>query len=195
MSGSVMNILLCGVGGQGVLLASEILTGAAMDSGRDVKKSEVHGMAQRGGAVTSHVRWGEIVHSPLIEEGQADVILSFEPGEALRWSHYLKPGGVIVTAETPIYSVLVSAGFEEYPGDVVGQLEKRCGRLFTVDAMGEAREAGSARAANTLLLGMLSPFTDIPEEIWRKAVAERVPPKTVEVNLEAFARGRKLAGE
>jgi len=195
MSGKTTNVLLCGVGGQGVLLASEVLSAAAMLSGRDVKKSEVHGMAQRGGAVTSHVRWGEKVYSPLIEVGTADAILSFEPGEALRWSHYLSPEGVVLTAKEPIYSVLVSSGVEAYPEDVVERLEERCGRLVAVDALEEVKALGNPRAVNILLLGMLSVFVDIPEDRWREAIEARVPPKTVESNLRAFRRGRELANK
>ncbi len=194
MSETTTNVLLCGVGGQGVLLASEVLAAAAMLSGRDVKKSEVHGMAQRGGAVTSHVRWGEKVHSPLIERGTADVILSFEPGEALRWSHYLRPDGVILTAKEPIYSVLVSSGAETYPEDVLQRLEERAGRLIPVDALQEVTALGNPRAVNILLLGMLSVFVDIPAGRWKEAIQARVPKKTIESNLRAFERGRELAG-
>jgi len=194
MSENTTNVLLCGVGGQGVLLASEVLSAAAMLSGRDVKKSEVHGMAQRGGAVTSHVRWGKKVYSPLIEAGTADVILSFEPGEALRWSHYLSPRGAVLTAKEPIYSVLVSSGVETYPEDVMDRLKERCARLVAVDALDEARAAGNPKAVNILLLGMLSVFVDVPAENWEEAIRERVPPKTIESNLRAFQRGRELAG-
>ncbi len=194
MSRETTNVLLCGVGGQGVLLASEVLSAAAMLSGKDVKKSEVHGMAQRGGAVTSHVRWGEKVHSPLIERGKADVILSFEPSEALRWSHFLKPGGVVLTAREPIYSVLVSSGAESYPGDVLDRLEERAGKLLSVNALEEVTALGNPRAVNILLLGMLSAFVDIPGESWEEAIRARVPQKTVESNLRAFQRGRGLAG-
>ncbi len=193
MSGETTNVLLCGVGGQGVLLASEVLSAAAMLSGRDVKKSEVHGMAQRGGAVTSHVRWGKKVYSPLIETGAADVILSFEPAEALRWSHFLSPEGVVLTAKEPIYSVLVSSGMDTYPEDVLGSLSRRCGRLVAVDALEEVTALGNPRAVNILLLGMLSFFVDIPAENWHEAIEARVPRKTVESNLKAFARGRELA--
>lgn len=192
MSGGTSNVLLCGVGGQGVLLASEVIAGAAMAAGHDVKKSEVHGMAHRGGAVTSHVRWGEIVHSPLIEAGKADVLLAFEPAEALRWSHWLGPEGAIITAREPIFSVLVSSGLDSYPAGVVELLAGRCRRLKAVDALAEAKAAGNARAVNVLLLGILSAFTALGEEHWHQAVRERVPANTVESNLAAFARGRQL---
>jgi len=189
------NVLLCGVGGQGVLLASEVLAGAAMAAGLDVKKSEVHGMAQRGGSVTSHVRWGVTVHSPLIEEGTANALLAFEPAEALRWSHFLAADGVIITAREPIFSVLVSSGLEAYPADGVERRHGRCGRLVAVDANAEAKASGNPRAVNVLLLGILSRFAGLPQEAWLQAVRDGVPANTIDSNLKAFARGRALADE
>ncbi len=194
MESDVKAVLICGVGGQGVLLASEVLSEAAMNSGYDVKKSEVHGMAQRGGAVTSHVRWGKKVFSPLIEMGKADIILSFEPVEALRWSHYLGREGTIITSNEPIPSVIITSGMEEYPKNVIERLEERCGTLVSVSALKECKAIGNPRGMNILLLGILSGFVGIPEENWEKAIRNRVPRKTVELNLEAFRRGKELSG-
>ena len=191
MNRNITNILIAGVGGQGVLLVSEILSEACLRSGYDVKKSEVHGMAQRGGSVTSHVRFGEQVHSPLIEKGQADVLVSFEELEALRWIAFLKPGGAVVVNAQRIAPMTVSSGVASYPEDVLEQLRERTSRIVAVDGIGIAQKVGNPRVVNIVLLGALSKHLHIEENIWRETISARVPPKTIEMNLKAFEAGRE----
>ncbi len=187
------NIIISGVGGQGIILASELLSLAAMEAGFDVKKSEVHGMSQRGGSVVSNVRFGEKVYSPLIEEGTADVILSFEKLETLRWIHFLNPqSGVCIVNDLEIIPVQVSQGKGEYPGDIMKRLEKKATRVYLIDGVKYALQAGNPRTANTVLLGALSNFLPIEPEIWEETIKKRVPPKTIEANLKAFWLGRDL---
>ncbi|MCD6334155.1 MAG: indolepyruvate oxidoreductase subunit beta [Candidatus Latescibacterota bacterium] len=190
MNRNITNILIAGVGGQGVLLVSEILSEACLRSGYDVKKSEVHGMAQRGGSVTSHVRFGKQVHSPLIEKGQADVLVSFEELEALRWIAFLKPGGTVVVNAQRIAPMTVSSGVATYPEDVLEQLRERTSGVVVVDGIGIARNVGNPRVVNVVLLGALSKHLNIEENVWREAISGRVPPKTIDVNLKAFEAGR-----
>lgn len=194
MNRNVTNILIAGVGGQGVLLVSEILSEACLRAGCDVKKSEVHGMAQRGGSVTSHVRFGKQVHSPLIEKGQADVLVSFEELEALRWIAFLKPGGTVVVNAQRIAPITVSSGVSTYPEDVLEQLRERTSRVVAVDGIGIAQKVGNPRVVNVVLLGALSNHLNIEESIWRETISARVPPKTVDVNLKAFEAGRAQKG-
>jgi indolepyruvate ferredoxin oxidoreductase beta subunit len=189
MPDRVTNVFICGVGGQGILLASEILSEVALGKGLDVKKSEVHGMAQRGGAVVSHVRFGEKVHSPVIADGEADLLVSFEKMEALRWLHSLRPGGTLIVNSQEI----VPSGLDEYPRDVEERLRSRVPGLLSVDALALAREAGNIRAVNTVMLGAFSACLEFDEAEWRKAIETRVPPKTVETNLRAFELGRAAA--
>ncbi len=187
------NIIISGVGGQGIILASELLSLAAMEAGYDVKKSEVHGMAQRGGSVISHVRFGTKVYSPTIEEGTADVILSFEKMETLRWVHFLRPNsGICIVNDLEIVPVHISQMGGEYPKDVIERLNKKASKVYLIDGIKYAKEAGNPRTANTVLLGALSNFLPIEEEIWVKTIEKRVPPKTVEANLKAFSLGRNL---
>ena len=195
MNQNITNILIAGVGGQGVLLVSEILSEACLRSGYDVKKSEVHGMAQRGGSVTSHVRFGKQVHSPLIEKGQADVLVSFEELEALRWIAFLKPGGTVVVNAQRIAPITVSSGVATYPEDILEQLKKRTPSVVSMDGIGIAQKAGNPRVVNVALLGALSNYLSIEENIWRETISLRVPPKTVEVNLRAFEAGRGCSGD
>ena len=181
------NVLIVGVGGQGVLLASEVLTAAAVEAGFDAKKSEVHGMAQRGGSVVSHVRFGEKVHSPVIAPGEADLLVSFEKMEAVRWIHSLAADGKVIVNDQEI----VPSGLETYPDDVDSQLAERAPDALKIDALGLAREAGHPRAVNVVMLGAFSKFLDFPPGDWQKAIEKRVPPKTKEINLKAFELGRK----
>jgi indolepyruvate ferredoxin oxidoreductase beta subunit len=186
MPDKVTNVFIAGVGGQGILLASEILSEVALSHGLDVKKSEVHGMAQRGGSVVSHVRFGRKVHSPVIAEGEADLLVSFEKMEALRWIHYLAPGGTVVVNDQEI----VPSGLEEYPPGLGDQIRARVPDSIFVDALRLAEEAGHARAVNTVMLGAFSDYLDFPEDDWKGAIQARVPKRTVEVNLKAFELGR-----
>lgn len=187
----VTNVIICGTGGQGILLASEVLCAAAMASGCDVKKSEVHGMAQRGGSVSSHVRFGDRIYSPLVEKGRADLILAMEKMEGLRWAPYLAPEGRLVACDLKINPMTVNTGLAEYP-DVDAIMEQEGLPVSLIPAVEIARELGNMRVVNVVLIGAVSPHLPIEEEHWRKAVAERVPPGFLEVNLEAFSRGRQL---
>jgi indolepyruvate ferredoxin oxidoreductase beta subunit len=187
------SILIVGVGGQGTLLTSRVLGRLALSAGYDVKMSEVHGMAQRGGSVMTHVRYGEKVFSPLIEPGGADVVLSFEKMEALRWAHYLKPGGVMVVNDQEIDPMPVITGVEEYPQDIWERLENRNAEIIPVEGLAAAMALGNMRVTNTVLLGALSMYLDeFDMEAWKKAIESTVPPHTVKVNMEAFHRGREL---
>jgi indolepyruvate ferredoxin oxidoreductase beta subunit len=191
MKSEVTNILLCGTGGQGILLASEIISAAAWLAGFDVKKSEVHGMAQRGGSVTSHVRFGQKVHSPLIEEGYADIILGMEKLEAVRWMHYLKKNGRIISADIKIIPSTVNTGSATYP-DVVDILKNSGSEFYLIPALEIAKELKNLRVVNVVLIGALSSVLEIDEECWLNALSERVPPKALDVNIEAFNRGKEL---
>ncbi|HHS12821.1 MAG TPA: indolepyruvate oxidoreductase subunit beta [bacterium] len=187
------NILIVGVGGQGVLLASELLSAVAVEAGLDAKKSEVHGMAQRGGVVSSHVRIGEKVYSPLIPKGEADVILAFEEAEALRWSFFLKPKGTMVVNQYKLVPPIASMKGFDYPQDPVKSIQTKIDRTVLVDAEQIARELGNIRLVNTILLGVVSRFLDIDEAVWKKVIRERVPKGTETLNIEAFSRGRRIS--
>ena len=192
MSNTVTNILLVGVGGQGILLASEILSEAFMLAGFDVKKSEIHGMSQRGGSVVSHVRYGKEVFSPIVPEGEGDILFGFEILETYRSLPLIKKGGTVVANDLRIPPPSVLLGQETYPDD----LPEKIGTLFPdfllVDGQQLAGEAGNVRAANTVLLGAVSKRLDIPEECWRQALEKMVPKKALEVNIKAFEMGREL---
>lgn len=189
------DIVLAGVGGQGIVLASDILAEAGVVAGYDVKKSDVIGMAQRGGEVISHVRLGEKVHSPLIRKGGADFLLAFEKLEAARRVEYLQPGGVAIVNDQRILPLSVSSGGGTYPGDeqIQSLLASRTHRIFLVNGLALAEELKSLHILNVLLLGVLSHFLPIEREIWNSCIAQRVPPKFVELNLTAFATGQKQA--
>lgn len=187
------NVLLVGVGGQGIVLASEVLAHLAFDAGLDVKQNEVHGLSQRGGSVTGHVRWGEKVYSPVIMEGEAHYVFALEELEALRWAHFVRADGLIVVNRYRILPAAVTAGGETYPEDIPGRLAEY-GRVLPVDAHGVASELGNTRVANIVLLGAMSARDpEFSAEQWRSAVAECVPAKHRDLNLAAFDRGRGLA--
>lgn len=190
MQNAVTNVLIAGVGGQGILLVSEILSEVCMRAGYDVKKSEVHGMAQRGGSVTSHVRFGRRVYSPLIEQGKADVLLSFEPLEAMRWSGLLKPDGTILVNDQRIEPMTFTSGRVSYPEGLIERLRTLAHRVIVVDGLGIARAAGNLRTVNTALLGALSNYLDMDGSLWIEVIRHRVPPKTWEANVKAFETGR-----
>jgi indolepyruvate ferredoxin oxidoreductase beta subunit len=188
----VQNILIVGVGGQGVILASEILSDVAMKRGYDVKKSEVHGMAQRGGVVSSHVRYGPQVYSPLIYQGQASVLLAFELAEAVRWIGFMAPEGRVVASRQKLIPPIVSTGLAQYPEDAEDTLVRETKSPILVDALDLARELGNDRLVNTILLGVTSELLDLPTRTWRRVIAERVPRAFTDLNLEAFERGRAM---
>jgi indolepyruvate ferredoxin oxidoreductase beta subunit len=185
------NIIICGVGGQGIILASEVLCHTAFLEGLDVKKSEVHGMAQRGGSVITHVRFGKKVYSPLIEEGTSDYILAFEKLEALRYKHYLKKAGHIIVDNREIPPMSVLVGQAQYPEDIDRKLMK-LGKIRFVDAAQIALELGNIRVVNIILLGVLSTYLDFTEKAWMKAIDDKVKEKFVDLNIRAFDRGREL---
>lgn len=182
------NILIVGVGGQGTLLTSRILGKVALDAGFDVKLSEVHGMAQRGGSVVTHVRYGEKVNAPIIEVGQADVILSFEKLEAARYAHYLRDGGAIIVNTQEIDPMPVVIGAAKYPNDIIEKLVKK-NKLITVDALSQAEKLGNIKVLNTFILGLLAQHLQFEQVEWVKAIEETVPQKSVELNIRAFETG------
>ena len=191
------NIMIVGVGGQGTLLTSRILGGLAITGGYDVKLSEVHGMAQRGGSVVTFVRYGDQVAEPIVEEGQADVIIAFERLEALRYAHFLKKDGALIINDWRIDPMPVVTGATVYPQDLIEKMKAAGANVDAMDCLTLAREAGSEKAVNLVLLGRLSRHYDIPLEHWQAAIEACVPMKFLEINQRAFLLGRntKLDGE
>jgi indolepyruvate ferredoxin oxidoreductase beta subunit len=192
MSDRITNILLVGVGGQGILLASEILAEAFMLAGFDVKKSEIHGMSQRGGSVVSHVRFGREVLSPTVPEGEGDILFGFELLEAYRSLSLLRPGAQVVVNDYRIAPPSVLLGQATYPEDLAERIHTRFADFLLVDGLHLAQQAGDARAANTVLLGAVSRRLPIEEVLWQQALRNMVPEKVLEVNRRAFAMGREL---
>ncbi len=186
---NIKNILIVGCGGQGVILASEIMSHVAVACGYDVKKSEIHGMSQRGGVVTSHVRYGKGVASPTIMEGNADILLSFEIAETLRWISYLQDDGKVITNSQRIVPPIVSTGFASYPENIEQVLARRTDNLIIMDALAKALELGNPKLVNTMLLGMVANYLDLPFEQWKIVIEKSVPPKFKELNMTAFATG------
>lgn len=184
-----VSIVVCGVGGQGILTASDIISKIALKGGYDVKKSEVHGMSQRGGSVISEVRYGEKVYSPLITDGMADYILSFEKLEALRNLKRLKKGGSVISNDYKIKPASVLSGNYEYPEDIVKRIEDAGVKLNLIPGAELALKAGNIRTTNTVLLGALAREMDFELDDWIEAIKERVPEKTHEVNEKAFKLG------
>lgn len=185
-----LNVLIVGVGGQGTLLASKFLGAAAALSGKDVKVSEVHGMSQRGGSVITCVKIGEKIASPIIDEGEADVILAFEQLEAIRWLPYLKKGGTIITNIQKINPMPVVSGAAKYPENIIDVLKKSDIELVTLDALGLAAECGSTKAVNVVLLGVLaSRLSEVPASIWEESLKSVVPAKMYDINEKAFQKG------
>lgn len=187
---SPCSITLVGVGGQGTILTSDLLALAAMHAGFDVKKSEIHGMSQRGGSVVSQVRYGDRVRSPIIPEGATDVLVAFERNEALRFAHLLKPGGLLLVNDTERIPVTVSSG-QQPPAERLAERLAAYPGLHLVPADRIAAEVGNVRTANVVLVGALSKLLDaIPDEAWQSALRQRVPAKFLDVNLSAFSAGR-----
>ena len=185
------SIMIVGVGGQGTLLASKLLGNVLLSQGCDVKVSEVHGMSQRGGSVVTYVRFGEKVYSPVVDLGEADYILSFELLESARWIGYLKKGGRLITNTHRTPPMPVITGAAEYPSNIEARL-RELADVTALEAMPLAEQAGSAKAVNVVLVGVLSRSMDIPEENWLRAIEETVPPKFVELNRRAFLLGREV---
>ena len=188
MAENVTNVLMVGVGGQGIILASDILAEAAMLAGLDAKKSEVHGMSQRGGPVFSHVRFGPEVHSPVIGRGEADVVYALERMELLRWAPWARPGAAAIYADTD----MLPTGIAAYPADIDEEIASRFGRVVRFD-MRELRSQINPKAKNTVLLGAVSMLTDLPLDAYAQAITALVPPGTAEANLKGFEVGRRVA--
>ena len=185
----IFNIVIAGVGGQGVLMASKVLAESALASNMDVKQNEVHGMAQRGGSVISFVRIGDKVNSPVVMPGSADLLISFEPLEALRYSHFLKPGGRLVYNKVSINPSTVAAGLAVYPQDVEQQIAAACANSYGIEALSIAREAGNGKAVNMVMVGTVMKYLPLKEEIITEVVKQISQSKGVEVNLQALAGG------
>ena len=188
MANNTKNIMIVGVGGQGTLLTSRILGGITVDAGYDVKLSEVHGMAQRGGSVVTFVRYGEKVAEPIVEEGQADLLIAFETLEAKRYAHFLKKDGVLIVNEQRIDPITVVTGVASYPKGIVEELEKEY-TVYKINAMDEALKLGNSKVFNIIVLGMAAKHMDFSKEDWLKVIEKTVPPKTVDINKKAFLLG------
>lgn len=182
------NIMIVGVGGQGTLLTSRVLGKIAMTGGYDVKLSEVHGMAQRGGSVVTFVRYGEMVAEPIVEEGQADILIAFERLEALRYAHFLKPEGAIIVNDTRIDPMPVVIGAAKYPEGILDILRQSY-KVLAVDATAEALRLGNPRVFNTVILGVAAQKMEFSKEEWLDVIADTVPPKTISINQTAFLTG------
>ena len=191
MGDTVTNILVAGVGGQGVILASDLMADTFLAAGYDVKKSEVHGMAQRGGAVSSHVRFGEKVYSPIIKMGEADYLFMTEKMETLRWLEYGNPSTVIVVDDITINPPIVNLGEMEYPRNLEETLRKNFKEIYIIPASSMATDLGNARAANVVLMGAFSRLLDIEDELWLQCLFARLPEKLHNLNKKAFAAGKQ----
>ena len=186
------NVMIVGVGGQGSLLASKLLGKLLLTKGYDIKVSEVHGMSQRGGSVVTYVRFGDKVYSPIIDKGEADFIVSFEMLEAARYTEFLKPNGKIIANTQQINPMSVITGAVEYPSMLAEKIKAAGADLVAVDALSLAEEAGSSKAVNIVLMGILSKHFDFSEEEWIEAIENSVPAKFLELNKKAFALGRAV---
>lgn len=188
-----VNIMIVGVGGQGTLLTSRILGGIAVAEGYDVKISEVHGMAQRGGSVVTYVRYGETVAEPIVEEGHADILIAFERLEALRYAHFLKKDGVIICNDQKIEPMTVTTGNATYPERILETLREGH-QVYSVNAMEEAKKLGNAKVFNTIIIGVAAKHMNFEKEKWVEVIRNTVPPKTIDVNVEAFLYGYEQIG-
>lgn len=182
------NIMIVGVGGQGTLLTSRILGGIITKAGYDVKLSEVHGMAQRGGSVVTFVRYGNKVYEPIVEEGQADVLIAFEKLEALRYAHFLKKDGVMIVNEQEIAPMTVVTGACDYPDNIIDNLKKEH-KVVSINAMDEAKKLGNTRCFNVVILGLAAKSMDFDKDEWLSVIADTVPKKTIDINQKAFIAG------
>jgi len=191
MDQSTTNILVAGVGGQGVIIASDIMCEVFMEAGYDVKKSEVHGMAMRGGIVTSHFRFGKKVYSPLIKQGEADILLAFEQLEGLRWFNYLRPNGKMIMNDHKINPPAVNLGEMDYPDAIPEIIRSKIGNYYLVKGTEIALQLGDVRAANVVLLGAISKCFEVNEDLWLKTILNYLPPKLHELNRKAFSAGRE----
>ena len=186
------NIMIVGVGGQGTLLTSRILGGLAIEAGFDVKISEVHGMAQRGGSVVTYVRYGEAVAEPIVEAGQADILIAFERLEALRYAHFLKKDGILIINDQRIDPMTVVTGAAEYPENIIEELGSKY-KVVSLNAMEEALKLGNSKVFNTVILGVAARNMEFDKAAWVQVIESTVPPKTREINLTAFEAGYALS--
>jgi indolepyruvate ferredoxin oxidoreductase beta subunit len=187
------NILFCGVGGQGILLASEVTAYSLLAAGMEVRKSEVHGMAQRGGSVTAHLRFGSKVYSPLISPGEADIVVAFEMLEAARYLPFMHTKSIAIVNTHRIYPPAVATGKIPYPENVLDELRSRDIKVKTLDAFEIARSVGEIRAVNIVMVGVLSSYLPVDENVFLDVLLERIPPKFRDANIRAFEQGRKVA--
>lgn len=191
MNNNIKSVIIVGVGGQGTLLASRLLGNAMVNEGFDVKVSEVHGMSQRGGSVETYVRYGEKVDSPIINKGEADVVLAFEQLEAARYLPYLKKGGHMIMNTQQIDPMPVITGSAKYPQDIENKIRDMGVNVLAVNALELAEKAGSQKAVNVVLIGALASRLDVDREVWINSIKETVPEKFLEMNLKAFELGYK----
>lgn len=187
-----LNIMIVGVGGQGTLLASRILGNVALKKSYDVKVSEVHGMSQRGGSVVTYVKLGKKVFSPIVEKGDADIIIAFEQLESLRWIDYLKNTGKLIVNEQKINPMPVIIGKAKYPENIIEKIKDNYKNVVSVDALSIAKNCGNIKAVNMVLIGLLAKSTDIEKDIWLESIMETVPQKFIDLNMKAFEEGYKL---
>lgn len=188
-----LDILITGVGGQGVILASDVMGEAALAAGYDIKKTDTLGMAQRGGSVVSHVRIGQRVWSPLSKEGEVDIIIAFEKLEAARWSHYLRPGAIAIVNNHALPPLSVNLGNERYPSDeeITNILRRWTDCIYFVNGTSRVRELGNTRTLNMFMLGCASLFLPLKVHVWKNTISQRVPSKIRQINIAAFNQGRK----
>jgi len=191
--GKITNCLLAGVGGQGILLASNLVSHAARSAGMDIKNNEVHGMAQRGGSVVAQIRFGDEVYSPLIKRGSADYMLALEVVESIRYADFLSPDGLALVSTQRIIPITVSAGPFDYPEDPEGMVRDRFRHYILCPCLDIARELGEPRAANVVMVGLLSRFLPFEDHIWSDVMEEQIKPKFLEVNRKAFEAGRDFS--
>ena len=190
----VTNVLIVGVGGQGIILASDVLSKAAAKAGLDVKKNEIHGMAQRGGSVSSHIRFGKEVSSPIIKTGEADILASFELMETVRYWPFMSENGKLIVNDHKILPPAVFTGQQPYPDGIINQLKDRVPEAIVIDGLDVANKIGNPRVLNVIFLGIMSKFLSIPVESYEEVLKESLKPKLVDINLQAFIQGRALAG-
>ena len=188
---NITNILLCGVGGQGVLLASEVLALVAAEDKAEVKQTEVHGVAQRGGSVVSHVRFGDKVYSPTVRTGTGDILVAFERLEAVRYGNYVKPGGLMLINDVEVMPGQIGE-FKPYPTGIIEFLRGKGFALQEVPATAKAKEIGNPKVASLIILGVLATHLDLSMQAWENVIRYRIPPKLLEVNLKAFHTGYEL---
>lgn len=186
------SVMIVGVGGQGSLLASRLLGNVLLQQGYDVKVSEVHGMSQRGGSVVTYVKYGDKVYSPIVDKGEADIIISFEQLEAARYIEYLKPNGHLITSTQRIDPMPVITGAYEYPSEIIKKIKTLGIDIISVDALSLAEQVGNAKASNVVLMGVVSTKMDLDEKYWQKALVDCVPEKFLELNKHAFSLGRNV---